>query len=326
MPHTRKCSPAVRSSSSTLPALSLTSLAAARLEPYNPDRLQHGKTDFGTHGLFIAGGSQPGLGSGDAITQAMIDDGIPNPSISGAVVYDLGVRVQRYDPAYGREAYQNATSRPVKNGNVGAGTGTSVGKFHYLEGTKIGAMSAGVGNAHVKAGNAVVCALSVVNALGNIVLPDGSILAGNRDGKGGFRTFATLTDFVTREASHTTISIVGTNIDLGPRESYTPLVQQATNGQIRALDPVNTSLDGDTVFVFSTQETDELLNPDGESFKTADWPEFSADIVAQMVARAVRESIYNAGRSAATIQFEAAYEGSIPGCLTEKEAPATGTP
>jgi len=45
-----------------------------------------------------------------------------NPSISGAIIFDQGMRIAPFDRVYGREAYQNLSSEPVQSGNVGAGT------------------------------------------------------------------------------------------------------------------------------------------------------------------------------------------------------------
>lgn len=288
---------------------------------FNTDSMRSGMTDYGKRGVFIAGGSLTGLMSASEIMQAMIEDGlgdddasIVNPPITGAIVFDLGTRIAQFDPKYGREAYQNLSGEPVQNGNVGAGTGTSVGKFQYLErGAKNGGMKAGVGNARVDLGNGIIiCALSVVNALGNVVLPDGRILAGNRDESKPFKTFEDTTAFVTETTSNTTISVVGMNVDLKNHENYDRIAHLATHGQVRAIQPVHTSIDGDTVFVFSTKEITEPLNEYGKHFETPDWPYFTVDIIGNAAAKAVRESIYDACRSAETVQFEGGYQGVIP--------------
>ncbi|MEO7128439.1 MAG: hypothetical protein ABI040_06165, partial [Rhodoferax sp.] len=76
--------------------------------------------------------------------------------------------------------------------------------------TKTGAMKSGMGSARVDLGNGIiVCALSVVNALGNIILPNGEILAGNRDENTKFKKYEDMINFVTQDRSNTTISVVG---------------------------------------------------------------------------------------------------------------------
>ena len=106
---------------------------------FNTDCLNSGMTDYKVNGIFIAGGSYTGLMSGAEILECLRADkvgsrsgskkDIYNPSITGAIVYDQGINIAAYDKKYGREAYQNASTKPVLSGNVGAGTGTSVGKF-----------------------------------------------------------------------------------------------------------------------------------------------------------------------------------------------------
>ena len=241
--------------------------------------LNDGK-DFGVRsGLFIAGGSMNGLAAYATIARELIKQGRGlkvdktfMPLLSGAIVYDLSVGNCQFDPEFGAEALANIDSQPVIGGNQGAGTGTSVGKFHRLEeGRKTGAMKAGVGSARIDLANgAMICALSIVNAMGNIIGKDGLILVGNRDGAGGFKTFRDTAGFVTGN-NNTTISIVGTNAKLRDREDYRRIAAMAAQGQVRAIQPVNLSLDGDTVFVFSTETVDQPLNDGKKLFETEGW-------------------------------------------------------
>lgn len=272
-------------------------------------------------GFFIAGGSLTGLMSASEIMQAMIEDSVGqkvasiiNPNLSGAIVFDQGTRIAQYDPRYGREAYQNLSAEPAQNGNVGAGTGTAVGKFQWLEkGTVSGGMKTGVGNARVDLkGGAMVCALTVLNALGNIILPDRSILAGNRDERKKFKDFDDTIDFVTGDPANTTITIVGTNVDLGPRENYARLAHFATHGHVRAIHPVHTSQDGDTVFVFSTEEIKQPFNNYSDFFQSPGHTGFTVDVIGHAAAKAVQESIYDACRSADSVEFDGAYRGVFP--------------
>ncbi len=287
---------------------------------YNIDAFNNGKSDYYAHSIFISGGSWTGLQSGAEITKRLIEKEIGykafkiiNPNVTGAIVFDLGTRIDKFNPTFGREAVDKATNKPVERGNVGAGTGTAVGKFQYLEnGKMIGGMKAGVGSSRVSIGKAEICALSVVNALGNIINPDGSILAGNRDENNKFKTFDDLSEFVTTDKFNTTISIVGINVDLGTRENYERVAQIASHGQIRAINPVNTSVDGDTVFVFSTEEIKSFMNPRGAWFQTDEWHFFPVDIIAQAAAKAVQESIYDACYQAESIKLPFAYKGIIP--------------
>lgn len=286
------------------------------------ENLNNGKSFSRRRGLFIAGGSLNGLNAASTIVQRLVEKGIGfkagnslMPEISGAIVWDLGFELTQFDTSYGQEAVEDLSSEPVKNGNIGAGTGTTVGSFSWTKNNERLDMKAGVGSSRVDLGNGVIiCALSVVNALGNIVLPDGKILAGNRhdEDSPNFRTFDGTSNFLTQKAMNTTISIVGINVDLENKENYERVAHAATHGQVRAINPVHTSVDGDTVFVFSTEEVKDFISPLGKQIASGGWPELKVDIIGQAAAKAVQESIYNACLSAETIEFKDAFKGVIP--------------
>jgi L-aminopeptidase/D-esterase-like protein len=295
------------------------------LGTFNTDTFTNGKSDSRAHALFITGGSWHGLRAGAEIMNQLAGNGIGyriskkivNPCVAGAVVYDLGMRIDKFDQFYGKEAVDNVTKDPVERGNVGAGTGTSVGKFRYFNDGKLFAgMKAGVGCSRVDLGNgAMVCALSVVNAVGNIILPDGSVLAGNRDvdNNGKLIDFEWFSDFVSQKETNTTITIVGTNVNLRHRENYERVAHLATHGQVRAINPVNTSLDGDTVFVFSTEQINSFMFPGAiTKVRGVYWNNLDVDIIGQAAARATQESIYDACRSSESIKLNAAYKGIVP--------------
>lgn len=292
---------------------------------YNTETLRSDKTNYGMNGIFIAGGSDTGLMSASKIMECLRrdkigfrsgkDGQIVNPFITGAIVYDLGMQLAPYNPEYGREAYEDANNNPVTNGNVGAGTGASVGKFRWVEnGTKNGSTKAGVGSARADLGNGiVVAALSVVNSLGNIIAPSGEIMAGNRDERTKFKPYEDLLDFVSENKSNTTISVVGINVDLGNKLHLEKVAHLASHGQVRAITPVHTSADGDTVFVFSTNELKNPFNVKLQYFQETDDSLYTqADIIGHAAAQAVQKSIYDAIYSAETIRFEHAYKGVIP--------------
>ncbi len=292
---------------------------------FNTEALKSGKTDYGMAGIFISGGSYTGLMSAAEIMECMRKDKVGpqvsgdvtvyNPALTGAIVYDQGMHLAPFDPKSGREAYENASTKPVMRGNVGAGTGTSVGKFRWLKrGTLTGAMKAGVGCARVDIGGGIiVSALTVVNALGNVVLPNGEILAGNRDEKNKFKMYDEVADFVRGDPLNTTITVVGINVDLKAKEHYEKVAHLASHGQVRAINPVNLSADGDTVFVFSTAELKDPFNKRIDLFKEIkDNINVQVDIIGNAAAKAVQESIYDACRQAETVEFAKAYKGVIP--------------
>lgn len=288
---------------------------------YNIDVFGNGKSDYRADGIFISGGSWNGLQSGAEISKALIEKKIGrrqykifNPNVVGAVVFDLGVRIRQYDSIGGKIAVESLSNRPVVSGNIGAGTGCSVGKFQfYNKGNTFAGMKAGLGSARIDLpGGIIIAALSVVNAVGNIVLPDGSFLAGNRHHKDQ----ETIVDFrnshfkPSSSNSNTTITILGTNLDLKSRENYERFAHLASHGQVRAICPINTAVDGDTVFVFSTEKV--------KNFKMGSnsrkWNDCITDYIGTLGADVVQQSIYDACIKSETIKLKGALNGIVPNC------------
>jgi len=178
------------------------------------------------------------------------------PHVPGAFLFDLNVGDGRARPTreMGHEAASRAAAGPVAEGNVGAGTGASVGKVHG----RPRAMRGGIGSASVRVDAAVVGALVAVNALGDVRDPDsGALIAGTRDSDGG----RTLVDSarVLREGgalgrfaapSHTTIGVIATTARL-TRPEASKIASLGMLGFARALSPPHTAFDGDTLFALS---------------------------------------------------------------------------
>src|SRR5207244_1786128 len=75
-----------------------------------------------------------------------------------------------------------AAATEIPEGSVGAGTGATVGKALGPR----GAMKGGVGTWAARAGDVVVGALVVLNAVGNVLDANGRVLAGARGADGRF--------------------------------------------------------------------------------------------------------------------------------------------
>jgi putative pantetheine hydrolase len=132
--------------------------------------------------VLFSGGSAWGLGLADALMHRLWSDGRGYrtrlghliPLVPAAVVYDLGLGgEERPGTDAALEAYDGATTDPAR-GSVGAGTGCVVGKL-------LGAAAAtkgGLGLATEVVDGATVTALAVVNAFGDVLAEDGSVLAG----------------------------------------------------------------------------------------------------------------------------------------------------
>ena len=164
----------------------------------------------------------------------------------------------------GYKAAQAATDAAVREGNIGAGAGATVGK---LGGG--GAMKAGIGSAaRVMPNGLVVAALVAVNAVGDIVDPEtGRLVAGvrNQSGKGLLdvrqllRSGALLRGQPPAPGQNTTIAIVATNARLD-KAQVTRMALMADDGLARAIVPSHSVGDGDTVFALATGRMTENIN------------------------------------------------------------------
>ena len=181
--------------------------------------------------------------------------GRPIPIVPAAVLFDLmvGDWDARPGPAEGEAACLAASTADGPLGNVGAGMGATVGKTAGPEHMTKG----GLGWAVVEAGPVTVGALAAVNAGGDVLDEDGTVLAGARVPGGARaalreRLAAPTADGEVRPepvppGGSTTLALVATNATLTKGEVHRVAVQ-AHDGMARAISPVHTSFDGDTVF------------------------------------------------------------------------------
>jgi len=290
---------------------------------YNTTAIQNGSNDCYLHGIFLTGASKFGLGVVGELNKYLAQNGpnsrtyaMNNVVLVGATVVDLGTRLAQFDYIYGKEACQNLSTNPVAQGNVGAGTGTSVGKYSYLtDNNLIASTKSGIGCSNVKIGdNIIVSALSVVNAKGNIIGQNGEILAGNRSDVDGqrFKPLDELKGLSSQGNYNTTLTVIGTNFNVISHENCEKIALFGTQGQSRAIDPLNTSQDGDIVFSFSTQEFDHFLTDPKITSDPKNQLRMELDIIGNAAAKAVQQSIYNACEYAETIKLDWAYNGVIP--------------
>lgn len=213
------------------------------------------------------------------------------PIVPAAVIFDLdlGDPTIRPDADMGFAACGNASADPVAEGCVGAGTGARVGG---LTGPGFRCKS-GVGSAAVDLDDGlIVAALFVVNAVGDVVDEDGTILAGSRtppDGDqfvGAMQMLPALARMDTGGRSNTVIGVVATNGALS-KEAANKVAQMAHDGLARAVRPAHTMLDGDTIFALATG----TAGPANVTVIGA----FAAEVTAQAIRRAVRAATPLAG-------------------------------
>jgi L-aminopeptidase/D-esterase-like protein len=230
------------------------------------------------HAVVLGGGSAYGLAAATGVMERLADAkvGFPVGAVQGqvvpivpaAVLFDLGRGGEfRATPGaeFGVAAYDAASDGPVGLGTVGAGAGAVAGD-----------VKGGVGSASVVLDTGVtVAALAVVNAVGSTVDPVNGELYGARFGLPGEFRGLRIPDESERAAAaaaataaaapaaapaahggaaqpfHTTIGVVATDATLTKAQCQ-KLAGIAHDGMARAIRPVHSMFDGDTVFALAT--------------------------------------------------------------------------
>lgn len=222
------------------------------------DLLHNEKMMQKINAVVLSGGSAYGLASTVGVMEYLKDEGKGYrtmgkivPIVCGAVLYDLNQKEYHYPTSeYGLKACKNATKTPVF-GNVGAGKGATVGKIRGLK----NACKSGIGAATIKVLGVTVTAIVAVNAMGDVVDDEGKIIAGAKGRKGGFiDTEKCLADGDAMKlllGTNTTIGCVVTDAKLSKVEANS-IASIAHNGLARAIRPVHTMYDGDTMFCMAS--------------------------------------------------------------------------
>jgi L-aminopeptidase/D-esterase-like protein len=218
----------------------------------------------GVSAVLLTGGSAFGLAAAQGVVDWCERRGLgyarfgrPIPIVPAAVLFDLAVGDwdARPGPAQGEAACAAATTADGPMGNVGAGMGATVGKAAGPEHMTKG----GLGWAVVEAGPVTVGALAAVNAGGDVLDEDGGVVAGARVPGGAQAAIRELLTAGRAEGAlpeavppggSTTLGLVATNAALTKGEVHRVAVQ-AHDGMARAIRPVHTSFDGDTVFALA---------------------------------------------------------------------------
>ncbi|MFC5176122.1 P1 family peptidase [Nocardioides taihuensis] len=268
------------------------------------------------HAVVLTGGSALGLAAVDGVVQRLLDAGVgfpvggPGevvPIVPAAVVFDLGrggVWRHHPDAALGAEAL-DAASTEVREGVVGAGTGT-----------RVGGLKGGVGTASARlADGATVGALVVVNAVGSAVDPatgelwaarhcrDGDLPALRRPDPADLASYRTIAEAAVAPppGTATCLAVVATDATL-TKAQCAKVSGLGHDGLARAIDPVHTMLDGDTVFTLATG-----------SAPAPDLPAFQA-LLAE-AARCVTRAVARAVLAAHTVAGLPSYRDVLPSAL-----------
>jgi L-aminopeptidase/D-esterase-like protein len=228
------------------------------------------------HAIVLSGGSAFGLDAASGAVRYLEERNVGFdvrvarvPIVPSAILFDLGIGRSdvRPDAAMGYQACLNASPEMPAEGNVGAGTGATVGKILGIS----QAVKSGIGCARLEIGSGVaVGAIVAVNAFGDIINPDrGKIIAGARAVQKPRRrsspedrfadTLAVMKEWVSSSSlgfnrgEDTVIGVVATNAQLN-KEQANKVAQMAHDGLARTVRPAHTMLDGDTIFALSLGE------------------------------------------------------------------------
>ncbi len=206
--------------------------------------------------VVLSGGSAYGLAASCGVMEWLRERGYGYktagkivPIVTGAVLFDLNQKEYHYPTAeYGFKACQNA-GRQLSFGNVGAGRGATVGKIRGLK----NACKSGIGAATVKVAGVTVTAIVAVNAMGDIV--DGERIIAGAKGKNGFiDTEKCLAGGEVAKllfGANTTIGCILTDASID-KVGANKLASISHNGLARAIRPVHTDYDGDTMFCMTS--------------------------------------------------------------------------
>jgi len=252
------------------------------------DLLRPGHLVERAHAILLSGGSAFGLDAASGVMKFLEEKNIGYdtrvariPIVPAAIIFDLGIGSALISPTlyWGYRASLAAASGAVAEGNVGAGTGATVGKLLGAP----NAMKGGLGTASVKIANdVIVAALVVVNAIGDVVDPStGAIIAGTRNPTDGFLNSAhAITQTPARPptiATNTTIGVIATNAAF-TKEQINLVAMMAHDGIARAIRPAHTLFDGDVLFALSAGNLPSDVSAVGHA---------AAEMVAEAIVHAV---------------------------------------
>lgn len=264
------------------------------------------------HAVVLSGGSAFGLAAADGVMHERFAAGVGLPMgppgdvvpiVPAAVIFDLGrggAFAQVPDADFGARASRAAVRADpgvaLEMGTVGAGTGAQAG-----------GLKGGVGSASVQLDSGItVAALVVVNAIGSPVMPDTGQLWGARHLLSGDLAGLGLPDGVAlgtpddadllaaknaAEAANptsrvprtlaTTIGVVATDATL-TKSQAARLAGSGHDGMARAINPIHTMYDGDTLFGLATGQ--------GEAPSPADFHEMlmaAGEVMTRAIVRGV---------------------------------------
>ena len=218
------------------------------------------------HAIALCGGSAFGLAAATGVVEWLreraigFDTGVAKvPIVPAAVIFDLAIgRADRWADAAMGYAACAAAGATVAEGCVGAGTGATVGKLLG----PAGAVKSGIGTwSETLADGTRDRRAGGLQRLGRYLPPDrwpdhrrhARPAKRPADRRNGAAAPAGLPGRSQRHAAaqNTTLAVIATDARLSKAQA-TKLAQMAQDGLARAIRPVHTPFDGDTVFALAT--------------------------------------------------------------------------
>ncbi len=269
------------------------------------------------HGIVLSGGSAFGLGTANGVMEYLeekgygYDVGVTKvPLVAQADIFDLTVASPfiRPDKDMGYLAAKLAFEAPnYRDGNFGVGCGATVGKIKGMD----YCMKSGIGSYAIQVGDLKVGCVVAVNALGDVIdWKTGKQIAGllSEDKKSLRSTVEVMRsniesvenkftgnksagdEFVDGKSvgdeftGNTTVAVVMTNAFFD-KTKLCKIAGMAHDGYARAINPVHTTADGDSIYAVSLGE----LVVDQDLVGT-----LAAEVVSEAIIRAITgaESAY----------------------------------
>ncbi|MEO8538607.1 MAG: P1 family peptidase [bacterium] len=221
------------------------------------------------HALCFAGGSLLGLEAASGVVAHLFasKDYSTNhiPLVNGAIIWDYVGRSNTVypDKELGRAAAAAAVEGTVPLGRRGAGRSATVGKMRFP------AEPGGQGAAFREFRGVRILVVTVVNAVGALIDREGRVVRGNRNPATGERRrsidllapgqVVTAPPEPNRPTQNTTLTAVITDAKLTAGQ-LKQFGRQVHTSMSRAIDPFQTSTDGDTLFAVTSNQV-EIAGP-----------------------------------------------------------------
>ena len=226
--------------------------------------------------IVLSGGSAYGLAAADGVMNYLESQNIGYntgaalvPLVCQSCIYDLSYGDPKIRPTakMGEEACRQAfAGTDTRTGNIGAGTGATVGKLYGMKQS----MKSGLGIAAVSVKNFQMAAIVVVNALGDIFSPqNGQKIAGLKtpDRSGFLDSVHELYRFITNGAFS--------------KAELNKIASMTRCAYARCINPVATMADGDSIYAASIGNVSVDINMAGT---------LAAEVMAQAIQNAIHTS------------------------------------